>query len=200
MKFNLKLIPYLVIAMLLVVILLQRECNRPKPCPPTVIDTIAVIHNIDTLIVEKVVYKPKPVYVYDSLPDDTVWYPVTDSVVIADYYRVRDYDILLRDDTAARLSLTAKVYMNTLLKSELRGDVYQKHTTIVQDHYIQQPPGIKIYAGFQTGAMLPDKFIFAPSLALNTKRDHLYMLGYDPVNKMPTVTFLWKISLSRHPN
>lgn len=200
MKFNLKLIPYIVIALLLVIILLQRECNRPKPCPPAVIDTIAVIHRTDTLIVEKTVYKPKPVYVHDSLPGDTVWFPVTDSAVIADYYRVRDYDIPLRDDSAAKLSLTAKVYMNTLLKSELRGQVYQKTTTIIQDHYVQQPPRIKIYAGFTTGAMLPDKFIFAPSLAVNTKRDHLYMLGYDPVNKLPYVTFLWKISLSRHPN
>jgi len=200
MKLNLKLIPYLAIALLLVIVFLQRECNKPKPCPPTVIDTISVIHNTDTLYVEKTVYKPKPVYVHDSIPPDTVWFSLPDSLITADYFRVRDYDILLRDDSAAKLSLLAKVYMNTLLKSELRGQVYQKTTTIIQDHYVQQPPRIKIYAGFTTGAMLPDKFIFAPSLAVNTKRDHLYMLGYDPVNKLPYVTFLWKISLSRHPN
>lgn len=196
MKLNLKLIPYLVIALLLVIIFLQRECNRPKPCPPT-IDTIAVTHDTDTITIIKQIQKPYPVAVHDSFP---VFIPVDTGAILADYYKVREYDITLQNDSAAKLSLLAKVYMNTLLKSELHGQVYQKTTTIIQDHYVQQPPRIKIYAGFTTGAMLPDKFIFAPSLAVNTKRDHLYMLGYDPINKMPYVAFLWKISLSRHPD
>jgi len=198
MKFNLKFIPYLVIAMLLVIVFLQRECNKPKPCPPQniTIDTIAVIHDIDTFTIEKTVYKPHPDTVHDSFP---AFIPVDTGAILADYYKVREYNVPLQNDSAAKLSLLAKVYRNTLLKSELRGQIYQKTTTIIQDHYIQQPATFKIYAGFTAGAMLPDKFIFAPSMAVNTKQDHLYLLGYDPVNKLPYITFLWKIRLSRHP-
>jgi len=200
MTFKLKYVPYLIIAVMLVIILLQRECKTPCPDQPGSEVKDSIITKYDTILKDTVIYKPKPVYVHDSVPGDTVWFPLTDSAVIADYNKVRDYDIPLRDDSVCKLSIEAKVYQNSLVKAKLKGQVVQKTVTIIQDHYIEKPARNKIYLGFQAGAMLPDKFIFAPSAAFNTKRDHLYLAGYDPINKTATVSFLWKIRLSRYPD
>jgi hypothetical protein len=67
MKVNLNVIPYVIIAVLVGILVLQRTCNKPvdKPCPPVVVtDTVnQVIHDTVITIKPDVVYTKK----------DTVW-------------------------------------------------------------------------------------------------------------------------------
>jgi len=202
MKLVLKQFPYLLIAILLVVVFLQRECNKPKPCPeqpaPEVTHDTTVKH--DTIRFHDTIWYPEPVSSHDSFPVQ----PVDSSKALKDYYAYKTFDRLIKDDSTAKMNLVISLWKNSIEYAELRGTVFQKEKVIIETHTIYkpkivpEPPRTKVYAGFTTGAMLPDKFIFAPSLAVNTKRDHLYSVGYDPVNKMPYVAFFWKISLSRH--
>lgn len=196
-QFIVKYWKWVVFSFLILIIILQRECQRP--CDPEIIVKDSIVKQTDTFDVEKVVYYPKPYAVHDSLPGDTVWRPMADSEMIADYNRVKDYSIPLQDDTAAKLSLEAKVYQNSLIKAKMTGQIYQRHTYHYDTTFLKEKPRVKVYAGFQTGAMLPDRFVFAPGLVLQTKQNHLYQVSYDPINKAGLIGLYWKIRVKKPP-
>lgn len=197
LKFIQKYWKWVVFSSLILIIIVQKECQRP--CDPQIIVNDSIIKTVDSIPFEKVVYYPKPDTVYDSIPGDTVWRPLADSEMIADYNRVKEYSIPLQDDTAAKLTLDAKVYQNSLISAKTSGQIYQRHIYHYDTTFLKEKPRTKVYAGFQTGAMLPDRFVFAPGLVLQTKKDNMYSVAYDPINKAGLIGLYWKIRVKKPP-
>ena len=165
-----------------------------KPCKPcqNVTDTVTVTHyRTDTIRITKVVYKPIPVVQVDSFP---VY--IDTNQAVKDYYVFRNYDILLRDDSAARLSLIADVWKNSLQKAELRGQVYQREKVI--EHTVTQvipdKKRFKAFIGIVPGLSMSDTTLMLSGVvAFQDKRERQYLAMYEPFRKQYEIGLLWKI-------
>lgn len=184
---------FLIIILLQVIVLFQRECTRPKATP---------VKN-DTITKDSIVVQERTVERWRDAPaqepDSVVYYP-TDTIHDSAANILNVYKRKLWDDEKALITCTDSVYRNKLLSFHVEAKFHSHDTT----HYITKTiikhpePVNKVLVGFETG-WIPDKVILAPTIALMTKRDHLYTLGYDPFNKIATVSCFWKIRLSRRP-
>lgn len=189
--------PYIiVIALLILLLILQRECNRPNPCHEVnKVDTVTLNHD-SIIIIHDVIYKPTYVTIHDSIPVNLPFDSDT-LAMLKDYYKVVEYIQPIVNDSTANLNAKIRLYMNRLERFELTGEVYQRHTVEIITKIEREKARTKVYAGFETGVMLPDKFIFAPAICLNTKQDHLYKIAYDPIHKAGIVGIYWKIRLKK---
>lgn len=191
-----KYLPYIAIAMLILLLILQRECNRPKPCPEiSKPDTITLVHD-SIITIHDVIYKPKYVTIHDSIPVNLPFNADT-LAVLHDYFSVVDYTQQIVNDSTANLNAKIRLYMNRINRFEVTGHIKQKHTTEIITKYIHEKPKLKVYAGIGAGAMLPDKFLLGGSIAVNTKQDHLYTVIYDPFHKAGMINIYWKIRLKK---
>ena len=195
-----KYIPYVIIGMLVATLFFTRECQRPNPCPDQA-DTVAI--RLDTIyitnVVEKTVEKPVPVYVHDSIP---VNLPIDTLQVVEDYYKYRVYDLKLKEDTLADLSLRAEVWKNELTRVKLYGEIHQKTVirTETRIEYVDQKRrkvflGARISSEFsRPGSAFSIQPGLAAALMYQSKKDHAYSVGYDPFNRVAYGTFWYKIS------
>ncbi len=185
-------LPYLIILVLLAVIVLQRECYHCPSCPNS--DTIITSHT-DTLIITHNHFFPKP-------PPDTVirtdtLFPDT-SAILADYAALKIYNRTILDDSTGKISLLDSVQFNSLQGSQLSAVYFPKHTveTITRTVYKSEQPKVKIFAGFSLGVSYPFKPILAPKFSLLTKKDYLYSISYDPINKLGCISFDCKLKIA----
>jgi len=191
------LTPSLVLNVILLLIVLAYMIFD-KPCKPceNVSDTITIVHyRTDTIRITKVVYKPVPVVQVDSVP---VY--IDTNQAVKDYYVFRNYNIPLRDDSAAKLSLTADIWKNSLQKAELRGQVYQREKII--EHTITQvipdKKRFKAFIGIVPGISMADTGIMLSGVvAFQDKRDRLYFGKYEPFRKQYEIGLLWKLRFRR---
>lgn len=192
-----------VIAVLLAIIVLQRECNKP------VIKQADIIVKHDTLYipVKDTFYldRPVPVEVIKNgvaqvvTKYDTSWQvikePVDSAAILADYMLTRIYK---QDFTTKYGHITVS---DTVEQNKLRGlgalltlNIPQVNTSITKP----VPPKNKIYIGFNLGSN-GSTLGFGPNVMLQTKQDHLYGLGasYLPGTQgmYYQVHTLWKIHL-----
>lgn len=185
---------FLIIILLLVIVLFQRECSRP----------VAEIPKTDTITKDSIVVQVDTVDRWHKVaaqePDSVVYYS-TDTIHDSAANILNIYKRKLWDDDKALITCTDSVYRNKLLGAHVDAKFFIHDTTHYITEIIRQPapaPRNKVLIGFETG-WIPDKVILAPTIALMTKRDHLYSLSYDPLNKLATVSCMWKIRLSRRP-
>lgn len=191
-----KYIAYVIIGVLLATLFFTRECQRPDPCPEPTVTTDTIIKEI---VVENTVEKPVPVYIHDSIP---VNLPIDTLQVVEDYYKYRVYDLKLKEDTMADLSLRAEVWKNELTRVKLYGEIHQKTIirTETRTEYIDQKRR-KVFFGAQISTEFSrpgSEFSIQPGLAAammyQSKKDHAYSIGYDPFNRVAYGTFWYKIS------
>ena len=191
------LTPSLVLnVIMLLIVLAYMVFDKPcKPCE-NVSDTITIVHyRTDTIRITKVVYKPVPVTQYDSFP-----YPVyIDSTeTVKDYFKVRKYDIPLRHDSTATLSLLADVWRNSLQRAELRGNIYQKETIIEHTTTVQEKKRFKAFIGIVPGISMADTGIMLSGVvAFQDKRERQYLIKYEPFRKQYEIGLLWKLRFRR---
>ena len=181
---------------LLLIVLAYMVFDKPcKPCE-NVSDTITIVHYwTDTIRITKVVYKPVPVVQVDSVP---VY--IDTNQAVKDYYVFRIYNIPLRDDSAAKLSLIADVWKNSLQKAELRGQVYQREKII--EHTITQvipdKKRFKAFVGIVPGISMEDTGIMLSGVvAFQDKRERQYLIKYEPFRKQYEIGLLWKLRFRR---
>ena len=180
-------IQWLIIIALMVVVFLQRECHRCSVCPePPKSDTLYVY---DTIPVTLPPITPKPGKVeHKPLP------AVIDTAAVIRAYFARHYgEDTLIDSRDLFLSLRWEVQENrpTLFQPTI---INRKPTTVISYHYEQ--PKTKVFAGIHIGGNA-QQFGIGPEMALLTKRDNLYTINYDIVNKTAEGGILWKIRFKK---
>ena len=194
-----KLLPYFVIAGLILVIILQREC-RPFKVDPLIITKDTTIYHIDTLTFNKTVYLPKPFKVIDTIfQHDTIFRTHADTIkAIKDYSLYRKYDLALINDSSGKVNCLVDVQFNRIAKYQLKGTLYEKKTIIEHNHYIMEEKRSKLFFGANLGYSIPDtSLLIKPTVQLLTKKDHAYQLSYEPFRKIVEFGLLWKIKLKK---
>ncbi|MBE0663739.1 MAG: hypothetical protein IH597_14890 [Bacteroidales bacterium] len=183
-----------VILVILALLFLQRECSRPPAVDPLP-DTLRITKTVynDTTIIKEI---PKP-YPVEVIQIREVEIPaVVDSLAIFLAYMSKNiYDRILMDDSTALIRIIDTVHQNQLWGSKL--EYKNRMPVIIHETVIIHPPAdprFQLYVGgFVTGNQ--DYFGAGAAVFAKTKRDHLYGLGYDAMNKTGQIHMQWKISL-----
>ena len=190
----LKFLPYFIIAGLIFLLILQKECT-PKPTPkPTTTDT--TIFKIDTVKITKVVYYPKPYKIIDSVfKFDTIFKTKYDTVkAVHDYSLYKKFDLQIIDDTSGKINALVDVQFNNIVRYEVKGNIYNK--IIEKNHYVIEKKRNKVFAGVQFWYSIHGTAISAkPSLQLLTKKENLYSASYDHFYKIAEIGVFWKIKI-----
>jgi hypothetical protein len=180
------------IIILLALIFIQRECNRPDPAPPEP-DTIRITKvEYDSVLVEKIIKQFYPVQkiVVREIPAN-----VDTMAILKDYFAKNIYDRTFIDDTTALIRVIDTVHQNQLWGSRI--EYKNRQPVTIHETYIIHPPPpqrFQLYAGgFVTGNA--QSFGAGPAIFAKTPRDHLYGIGYNPFNNTGQIHMLWKISL-----
>lgn len=196
---------YFVIAVLVVIIVLQRACHREVDCPecPTFdtsafVATLPIDYNKDCVI-----YKPQyyPVYEYRDT-GSTRYIPVPsniDSLAVVEAYFTRNVvqDTIINDSNAF-IVINDVVWMNEIQTRLVFPKVIRPHLkTVTKTVFKPVEPRTKVYIGFTIGAGL-NQFGAGAGALLQTKRDHVYGLTYDPFNKYGQFSVYWKIKLRKN--
>lgn len=194
-----------IILILLALLFLQRECSRP-PAHYPVPDTIRITRvEYDSFPYDKPIPKPYPVEV---IRVDTFPSIVDTALILHDFFAKNIYNRTLLDDSVAYIALLDTVTQNQLQNSHLT--YKNRRPTIIENTTIIHPPPpqrFQLYAGgFLQSRIFPaanpvaepaeaPTISFGASLFAKTRRDHLYGIGYDPINKNAQLNILWKIKL-----
>jgi len=185
--------PYhIIIAALLVIVLIQSQCKpKPVPCPETKI-TIDSVLIVDTLKIKgNTVYKPLPYKVIDTFVLRT---EVDTSKIIAEYIKLRKYDLPVMNDSNGNVNVFASVQFNRISDWTYTAEFYPKTTIIEKNHVIIEKPRNSLYAGFGIGYQIEsNKPVFKPVVTLITKKSMMYSVAYDPFNNAPEIGVSWKI-------
>ena len=188
LKRNWKLLVMLVLVM---VIILQRQC---KHCPD--IPEPGIISHTDTITLIDTVWQwrdSKPVTNWDTLEIPTF---VDTAGVITEFYRKKVYNDTISDSNFTVLirdTVTRNRITNRHTETSKYFPVHYIHT-IDSIFYSNECPKArnKFYVGFAVGGW-DNKFSVAPGVALNTKKDNLYLINYDVVNQVAQIHSYWKI-------
>lgn len=198
----------LVIALLVIIILLQRSCNgnSNQINKPEIIKiegkSYEVIKRItDTLIVPTVqtvykagstIYKDRTIYVEIPTRIDT-------TQIINEYLSINVYkDTLLLQDSLGYISV-----IDSISKNLLTGRVWDAHvnkTTINNTIYLKTLPKNQLYLGGMISYARPAEVLIGTNLILKTKTDKMYTIGYSvssDVNSYFHIGIAWKLSLKK---
>ena len=186
MKTNLSYL--LIIAALLVVILLQRECNNPKPCPPCIgkVDTVKTVDTVYVTVKAELKSKPKlkkkvpPVSIPDTLkPVDTTYNALAEkyTAVVKEYSTQNIYEDSITVDSVGYIILTDTVQYNKLQSrkgSAVLNIPHIKERVVVTEKVVQ-PAVRQLYIG---GGISTSKYLTNTTaevgLLYKTKRDNIY--------------------------
>jgi len=191
----------LTIAVLIVIIVLLRECSGGgEPCPEitsTTIeyDTIEVAGDSIPYTVEVEVPKPYKVLDVRSIPAD-----VDTSAILADFFRQYLYSDTIRIDSTYLVILDDTISQNRI---EGRGVQFQqlRDFMVVKTitNNVEDPnskPRFKMYAGGFVGGNLK-QFDAGPEMLFQTKKDHVYGLQWSPFTDSYYVKTHFKISFKK---
>jgi hypothetical protein len=186
MKNTLVIAPWIAIV---VILIWFTQCQKQPKCPE-VVNTSDTITQVDTVTVTgQTVYYPSP---YEIIHHDTAYRTVDTAKIVSNYLDENKYKLLIVDDTNARIELFATVQYN-LLKEYRTDAVYYPHTkTITNTEYITTPKRNKMLGGLILSGNA-QSFGAAPVLGLKTKKDNIFLAGYDVLNGTIQVGYMAKI-------
>lgn len=190
-----KVAPWIIISVLIILLVLQRECHRCPVCPEAITTTDTCYIAGDTVIRElPAVIPPKP----DSIIPQPIPADI-DSAAIAKIFfsKVYGYAVLV-DDSSMYAGFKYMIEQNRLMWF-IPEVANRKATTIIHNTSIIESvkPKLKVFAGIGVGRSF-NSFGLAPSVALLTERDHLYAIHYDIINSDFYATAYWKIVWKRN--
>ena len=185
---NLKIVPYVIIIILMLLLFLQQECHR---CPePTEIVRVDTVYKYDSIP-----YTPPPMF---PKPGNVINQPIPkgiDSLAVAmAYFAVRNGNDTIVNDDRYLISMRWAVTENK--PTFFQPTIVNKQPTTIISHTLIEKPRNKVFVGVGVGGS-PNSFGIAPSLALFTKRENLYTASYDVLNKDFYITFYYKIKLRK---
>ena len=181
--------PWIIIATLLIIIFLQRECSVPKLPKDALVTSVDTIHDMVAYPVIK--YIPKPVFKdtgsikWRSMKIDTL-------EILAEYYARHYYVDTLVNDSQMQIIVCDTISQNKIIFRKPILTVYTqtiKQTTVVEPITILRR---KVFAGIGIGRN-PNQFGLTANLLYQTKKDQAYNLSYDLLNHDMYFSIYWKI-------
>jgi len=124
------------IAVLIIVILLMRACDKQDPVEPVIITKVETV--FDTITKEVPVYKPKYVtkieYIHDTIIDST---PIDTVSILKDYFATYVYQDNQELDSL-NLTIIDSVSQNKIFARTIQYDLIYPTTTITKEIYLNQ--------------------------------------------------------------
>ena len=180
----------LLIAVLVVVILLMRQCSGPvTPTEPQIIrDTI-----IEYVTIEKEypVYVPKIKYV-TKVDIDTFTTPIDTAAILADYYAIRTYEDTQVLDSLD-LTITDTVSQNQIVGRKIAYNFTYPRKTIKETIYLNQR---ELYVGLRGIGNLDQISYLGGEMLYRTKKKQVYSFGVGvDQNLVPVIalSMYWKL-------
>ncbi|MHC1707436.1 MAG: hypothetical protein AB9842_07930 [Bacteroidales bacterium] len=167
-----KTFPWVIIAILLLVILYLRECSPKPECPPSKVrvDTLPG----DTVVHDTTIYKPTLVY-RDTGSTRWLSQSIDTAAILAACMAVNHYRDTLMNDTSALVVVENEVSMNLLRTINI--EFTNRRRSIVNSPKYPDYKHHRIFIGGQ--AELNSKSVLlSPVIVINTKRDHYFGCGY----------------------
>lgn len=185
-----KAAPWIIILVLLLLFIIQREFLSSPDCPE--LTSFVSIKEVKGDSVPK----PYPVFIIkrvDSIVYDTIYPGIDTSAILADYFAKIYGNDTLANDSSVFVSIQYMVTHNRLIWvlpsiANRRASV----TNTVQNTI--NPPVLKtsFYAGVGVGRS-PTEFGLTANLYMISKQNHGYGLSFDPINRDVYFTMLWQI-------
>ena len=189
MKKYFKNIQSLLIAVLVVVIILMRQCSGPIETTERIVrDTI-----IEYVTIEKEypVYVPKVKYI-TKVDIDTFSTPIDTSAILADYYAIRTYEDTQVLDSLD-LTITDTVSQNQILGRKIAYNFTYPRKTIKETVYINQR---ELYVGIGITGDLNQLQYLGGEMVFRNKKRQAYGLGVGVnQNLIPVIStrMYWKL-------
>jgi hypothetical protein len=189
MKKYFKNIQSLLIAVLVVVIFLMRQCSGPiEPTERVVRDTIVEYTTIEK---EYPVYVPKIKYV-TKVDIDTFTTPIDTAAILADYYATRTYEDTQVLDSLD-LTITDTVSQNQIVGRKIAYNFTYPRKTIKETVYINQR---ELYFGLRGVGNLDQINYLGGEMLFKTKKKQVYSFGVGvDQNLVPVIalSMYWKL-------
>ena len=170
-----------------------RECSTP--CPDiTENDTVVkYIDRVDTIILNKTTYIPKIVY---QKVDSIVWvhYQVDTLQILEDYFLVNYYQDTIMNDTNGLIYISDSVTRNRIVSRFPSIKLYPHFIT--ETITTKEPLKNKVFIGLGVGRSAAE-FGVSGNIGLMTKKDNLYTVSYDMINKDIYLSLYWKLKLKK---
>jgi hypothetical protein len=197
---------YIIIAVLIAVIFLQRSCSTTTKDGKEIlkidgkkyevlkreIDTVMVPVNHNVYKSGKDIYHDVPVYIQIPLNADT-------AAILKEYFAMHVYkDTLQLKDSLGYVSVIDTITKNGLMGREWNAKVNK--ITINNTTYLKELPRTQLYLGGSLGIQKPSYTSIGFNAILKTKNDHMYGIGIgtnSQLNAYIQGSMLWKISLKK---
>jgi hypothetical protein len=186
----------LIILVLIVVILLLRQCSGDggeiTPSEPTIVTKVETKY--DTITIDKKVYVPKwktkIVTQVDSILVNT---PIDTLEVLKEYYAKNVFVDKIELDSLGFVTITDTIWMNTLFNRQVNSDIIIPTTTVTQTKYINQR---EFYVGFGLNGTSKQFNYVGGSVLYRTRKKQAFGLGIglnDQFQPIISTQFLWKL-------
>ena len=177
-------VPYIIIAVLLVIIGIMQQCKEtPKPIITTIIRDSIINTTVDRWHAA-----PKPIRIVDTF---NIPANVDTALILADYYKLRHYSLPIGTDSTGDLTLNTTVQNNQLGAYRITGHYKTYIRTITESKAAESKR--KIFVG--TTVMAGENMGIAANLMYINRQDRAFSVAYDPFNKQAFATVYFKIKL-----
>ena len=186
----------LIILVLIVVILLLRQCSGDggniTPSEPTIVTKVETKY--DTITIDKKVYVPKwktkIVTQVDSILVNT---PIDTLEVLKDYYAKNVFVDKIKLDSLGFVTITDTIWKNTLFNRLVESELIIPTTTVTQTEYINPR---EFYVGFGLNGTTKQFNYVGGSILYRTRKKQAFGLGIglnDQFQPIISTQFLWKL-------
>ena len=186
----------LIILVLIVVILLLRQCSGDggeiTPSEPTIVTKVETKY--DTITIDKKVYVPKwktkIVTQVDSILVNT---PIDTLEVLKDYYAKNVFVDKIKLDSLGFVTITDTIWKNTLFNRLVESEIIIPTTTVTQTEYINPR---EFYVGFGLNGTTKQFNYVGGSILYRTRKKQAFGLGIglnDQFQPIISTQFLWKL-------
>jgi hypothetical protein len=186
----------LIILVLIVVILLLRQCSGDggeiTPSEPTIVTKVETKY--DTITIDKKVYVPKwktkIVTQVDSILVNT---PIDTLEVLKDYYAKNVFVDKIELDSLGFVTITDTIWKNTLFNRLVESELIIPTTTVTQTEYINPR---EFYVGFGLNGTSKQFNYVGGSILYRTRKKQAFGLGIglnDQFQPIISTQFLWKL-------
>ena len=186
----------LIILVLIVVILLLRQCSGDggeiTPSEPTIVTKVETKY--DTITIDKKVYVPKwktkIVTQVDSILVNT---PIDTLEVLKDYYAKNVFVDKIELDSLGFVTITDTIWKNTLFNRLVESEIIIPTTTVTQTEYINPR---EFYIGFGLNGTSKQFNYVGGSILYRTRKKQAFGLGIglnDQFQLIISTQFLWKL-------
>ena len=186
-----KYIQWILISVLFILLIQQRECHK---CPD--VNSTITIHDTipgDVVVKDSIINQTYPIYTivpridtFFKLDSQKCWQ------LAMNFYSKRIYQDTLKNDSSALIVLKDTVYQNKLHERMLF--FKNNRPTLINTTII--PNKNKLYIGPTIGRNLKEITI-GGSIMYITKKDHAYSYTYDILNKDHYVSIYFKIKFKK---